>query len=687
MLNVAQVNSGNIKPVLAKIMVGSTVFLGAKNIPRPQLTFKDPVDNSDSLWVPKIADKPNNIKPLALSILYNDEGEAVGYEHPYKIELELYRPSLTYFKMSEEPKFPASLDETSFTMVVNEEQVNDLIAHLSTVDELAVDLEHHSYRTYQGITCLIQITTDTGGDFIVDALAVREHLHKLNVIFTDPKKLKVFHGAEMDVVWLQRDFGVYIVGLFDTHQAARVLKLNALSLKHLLMHYCGIDADKKFQLADWRIRPLPDEMVTYARSDTHYLLFIWRCMRRDLLALEQGKLDRLLSVFERSRQVCNTTYNKSVLREDSHMELYLRSKKSFNVQQMAALKMLFKWRDQQARELDESTSYLIPNHMLITLAEALPRELQGVCALCNPTPPFVKQNTVAIHRMLLTCRELPLEPQLFQMPSSVGTMVHMQPIFLYPVHDMMSYDDFFDELPLDLEPVVHTGSATPSRLCPDVPAFKPSAPPLSPPLSPPPPPCPKPFVSDLNVNAKLFIPPYDRYCKYRVLAQIEELKEYKKKEAKIAALGQGDELIKKEVLEQIQKAKEKTERELKEEQQKVEEAKKKKEKERVKEEPGEKLGPKENFGEEEDESKMEEGEEQDGERAPFDTPDVILVESSKRAKRRKGKVDGGTGELTKSKMPAPAPKNISYKNVSYKKFYAEPQKARKQRNMKLKKNK
>lgn len=60
------------------LQVGSATFIGAKNIPRPQLSFKDTIDNSDSLWVPKISDKPNNIKPLTLNILYNAEAEAIG---------------------------------------------------------------------------------------------------------------------------------------------------------------------------------------------------------------------------------------------------------------------------------------------------------------------------------------------------------------------------------------------------------------------------------------------------------------------------------------------------------------------------------------------------------------------------------------------------------------------------------
>jgi hypothetical protein len=32
-------------------------------------------------------------------------------------------------------------------------------------------------------------------------------------------------------------------------------------------------ADKRFQLADWRLRPLTPEMLHYARADTHFLLY------------------------------------------------------------------------------------------------------------------------------------------------------------------------------------------------------------------------------------------------------------------------------------------------------------------------------------------------------------------------------------------------------------------------------
>lgn len=80
------------------------------------------------------------------------------------------------------------------------------------------------------------------------------------------------HGAEMDTKWLQRDFNIHILNLFDTHRASRYLGLSKLSYAYLLNYYCNVTTDKTYQLADWRQRPLSHEMLRYARIDTHYLL-------------------------------------------------------------------------------------------------------------------------------------------------------------------------------------------------------------------------------------------------------------------------------------------------------------------------------------------------------------------------------------------------------------------------------
>jgi len=58
----------------------------------------------------------------------------------------------------------------------------------------------------------------------------------------------------MDIKWLQRDFGVYVVNLFDTYHASHLLDFPGHSLAYLLQHYCDVIADKQYQLSDWRIR-------------------------------------------------------------------------------------------------------------------------------------------------------------------------------------------------------------------------------------------------------------------------------------------------------------------------------------------------------------------------------------------------------------------------------------------------
>jgi exosome complex exonuclease RRP6 len=48
-------------------------------------------------------------------------------------------------------------------------------------------------------------------------LKLRQIIGKyLRPIFADANKIKVLHGSDYDIEWLQKDFGLYIVNLFDT---------------------------------------------------------------------------------------------------------------------------------------------------------------------------------------------------------------------------------------------------------------------------------------------------------------------------------------------------------------------------------------------------------------------------------------------------------------------------------------
>lgn len=62
-----------------------------------------------------------------------------------------------------------------------------------------------------------------------------------------------------------------------------------------------------------------------------------------------------------------------MLKENDHFTLYEKHKKTFNNRQLAALEQIYTWRDKLARLEDESLAYVLPDHMLLQIAEVLPR--------------------------------------------------------------------------------------------------------------------------------------------------------------------------------------------------------------------------------------------------------------------------------------------------------------------------
>merc|ERR1712107_552027 len=77
-----------------------------------------------------------------------------------------------------------------------------------------------------------------------------------------------------------------------------------------------------------------------------------------------------------------------------------------NTKQSAVLKSLFEWRDFTARQEDESIRYVLPNHMLIKIAELLPRETVELFSCCNPHPsPLVKSNAHDIIKIILDAQQ------------------------------------------------------------------------------------------------------------------------------------------------------------------------------------------------------------------------------------------------------------------------------------------
>ena len=321
-----------------------------------------------------------------------------SYDHPYQAEIEALRyPEFVYHNDMPVPFLP--FESTTATFVDTPEAVAAMLQELKSAKEIAIDLEHHDTHSYLGLTSLMQISTRSQ-DWVIDTLKPwREDLQALNEVFADPSILKVFHGAFMDMIWLQRDLGLYVVGLFDTFHASRTLGYPKNSLAALLARYANFNAAKQYQMADWRIRPLPEAMFNYARSDTHFLLYVYDNLRNELIEKSNPSApdgDLIDVVLRKSKEESLQRYERPVYDarhgtgSNGWYNILSHTPALLNAEQFAVFRAVHQWRDTIARLEDESINTIMSKHVIHNIAREMPQEMAALLGCSQPISTFVR---------------------------------------------------------------------------------------------------------------------------------------------------------------------------------------------------------------------------------------------------------------------------------------------------------
>ncbi|OJJ51438.1 hypothetical protein ASPZODRAFT_56829 [Penicilliopsis zonata CBS 506.65] len=382
---------------------------GPSKIPKPQLLFERQPDNTEtSPFRPLLRTKPHARLPLEESIEPSG-GSETGYRNPYETEIRdaEYPPST---HASSPPIDYQPWESTTATFVDTLDGVKQMLDELKSAKEIAIDLEHHDVHSYHGLVSLMQISTREK-DWVIDTLKPwREELQVLNEVFADPHILKVLHGSSMDIIWLQRDLGLYVVGMFDTYHAACALNYPKRSLKFLLQKFVNFEADKKYQMADWRIRPLPSGMFDYARSDTHYLLYIYDHLRNELLKESTPDHNLMAYVQEQSKNEALQRYERPVYDAATGMgpggwyDVLSRNSLVLSKEQFAVFKAVHQWRDEIARAEDEGVQCVFPKHVLFKVAQAMPLDEGTLLRTLSPVTPIAKNRSSDLLETIRTAK-------------------------------------------------------------------------------------------------------------------------------------------------------------------------------------------------------------------------------------------------------------------------------------------
>lgn len=287
-----------------------------------------------------------------------------------------------------------------------------LLAELERASEIAVDTEANSFFNFHERVCLVQMSAGET-DYLIDPLSSVE-LEPLGRLFADPRKLKVFHDGEYDILMLKRGFRFEFRQLFDTRVAAAALGEPNPGLATVLKHRFGVELDKSLQRSNWAARPLTEEQLRYARLDTHFLIPLMHAQRRELADLRrsmivEGECARLEQLVPPPNEFNPNEYVR------------LKGARALDPDGQQALRELFVLRHRAADAADLPPFKIMNNEVLIELARRRPKSLRDLAHVPGFSPRQARKLGEQVLAALARARELGPLRRAPSLPAKDGT--------------------------------------------------------------------------------------------------------------------------------------------------------------------------------------------------------------------------------------------------------------------------
>ena len=246
---------------------------------------------------------------------------------------------------------------------------------------IAVDTEFERSRTFYAIPGLIQLAVE-GQIGLIDPLSVSVESYKSALL--DPASLKLMHACGEDLELLYRLCGAVPEPLFDTQLAATYAGFRPqMGCQGLVKEMLGIDIPKHQTRSDWLQRPLSDDQIEYAALDVLYLEEIYQGLMARLQKLDRldwVKEDCHLLVVKGRREILAGDYYRHV---GNAWQLLPR--------QLAILKVLSEWREEEIRRIDIPRSFLISDALLLDIVRQKPNSKSKLSNISGFKPGILRR--------------------------------------------------------------------------------------------------------------------------------------------------------------------------------------------------------------------------------------------------------------------------------------------------------
>lgn len=282
---------------------------------------------------------------------------------------------------------------------------------------VVLDTEFMRVDTFYPIAGLVQVG-DAHRTTLIDPLCINDW-SPFAALLEDAGVVKALHACSEDLEVFLRLTGTLPQPLFDTQVAAAFLNLGfSMGYSRLVQTLLGIELPKGETRSDWLQRPLSELQVRYAAEDVRHLVEVYRALDE---RLSDEKRAWLLE--DGAELVAN------LRREVDPDEAYREGKLAWKLsrQQLAVYRVLYAWREREARRRDVPRNRVLREASLWPLARYQPADLGALSRIEDMHPRTVRQDGETLLRMIRQAAALPAEawPQPVDepLPLEVGRLL------------------------------------------------------------------------------------------------------------------------------------------------------------------------------------------------------------------------------------------------------------------------
>ncbi len=272
-------------------------------------------------------------------------------------------------------RIPGSADPSA--MITTSDDLRALADRIRSAGAFGIDMEFQRERTYFAKLCLVQVAVPTGPDSEELALIDPFEFGNLDVLWdlmSAPDVEVTLHAGSQDMEIMFQQCGRPPANVFDTQIGAALIGYgDQPGYATLVDRILSVRLSKLETVTDWVRRPLTPGQIDYALDDVRYLYPVRRHIRDRLD--ETGRLG--WAVEEMSHYEDRDTYEKDPRR------LYLRlpRTRSLGRRNLAILRELAAWREEEAMRRDVPRNRVVADDVLIEVAKRSPKKKSDLAIL------------------------------------------------------------------------------------------------------------------------------------------------------------------------------------------------------------------------------------------------------------------------------------------------------------------